>query len=122
MIEWFTIAQVVVAVAAGLLALVLGLIGRRPSDLTLAGPALVEILLIAQIVVAIAAPAAGNAPSGNPYEFWAYLLSAILIPAGAIAWALVDRTRWSTVVVGVACLSIAIMLYRMQIIWSVQGA
>jgi hypothetical protein len=122
MIQWFTIAQVAVAVAAGVLALVLGLLGRKPSDLSLAGAALVEVLLIAQVVVAIVAPAAGNPPSGNPYEFWAYLISGLLIPVGAIAWALVDRTRWSTVVVGVACLSIAIMLYRMQIIWTVQGS
>ena len=121
MIEVFTIGQITVALAAGILALVLGLLGRRPSDLTLAGPALVELLLVAQVVVAIVAPLVGNAPSGNPYEFWAYLISALVIPPAAIAWAFVDRSRWSTVVVGVACLSIAIMLYRMEVIWSVQG-
>ena len=122
MILGFTIAQVVVASVAGVLAVVLGLVGRKPSDITLAGPVLVEVLLIAQVVVAIAAPAAGNAPSGNPYEFWAYLLSALLIPVAGVAWALVERSRWSTVVVGIACLAVAIMTYRMEIIWSVQGA
>ena len=122
MILGFTVVQVVVATAAGVLAIVLGLSGRRPSDLTLAGPALVELLLVAQVVVAIVAPGAGNPPSGNPSEFWAYLLSALLIPVGGVAWALVERSRWSTVVVGVACLAVAIMTYRMEIIWSVQGA
>ena len=120
MVVGFTIAQIAVAVIAGVLALALGLAGRKPSDLTLAGPALVEALLVAQVVVAIVAPFTGNAPTGDPYEFWAYLLSALFIPAGAVVWALIDRTRWSTVVVGVACLSIAIMLYRMEVIWSVQ--
>ena len=33
MILWFTIVQIVVAVAAGVFCLVAGLIGRRPSDL-----------------------------------------------------------------------------------------
>lgn len=122
MILGFTIVQVIVASAAGALAVVLGLLGRRPSDVTLAGPVLVELLLVAQVVVAIVAPGAGNAPSGNPYEFWAYLLSALLIPIAGVAWALVERSRWSTVVVGIACLAVAIMTYRMEIIWSVQGA
>jgi hypothetical protein len=117
----FTIVQIAVAVLAGLLAVGLGLAGRKPSDLSLGGAALVEVLLIAQIVVAAIAPAAGNPPSGNPYEFWAYLISALFIPAGTIAWALVDRGRWSTVVVGAGSLAVAVMLYRMEIIWSVQG-
>jgi hypothetical protein len=34
----------------------------------------------------------------------------------------VERSRWSTVVVGVACLAIAVMLYRMLVIWTVQSA
>ena len=108
--------------AAGLLAAVFGLLGRRPSDLTLGGAALVEVLLIVQIVVAIVAPFAGNSPTGNPLEFWVYLISAALLPAAGIAWALVDRGRWSTVVVGIACLAVAIMLYRMLVIWTVQQA
>jgi hypothetical protein len=121
-IAGYTGVQIAVAVAAGLLALVLGLVGRRPSDLSLAGAALVEVLLIAQLVVAVVAPGAGNRPTGNPVEFFAYLLSALVIPPAAIVWALVERTRWAVVVVGVACLAVAVMLVRMQIIWTVQHA
>ncbi len=120
MIGWYETVEVAVAVVAGLLALVLGLAGRRPSDLSLAGAALVEVLLLIQIVVAVVAPLAGNAPSGNPAEFWAYLISAALIPIGGVVWALTERTRWATVVVGIACLAVAVMLVRMGIIWSVQ--
>ncbi|MGN6742542.1 MAG: hypothetical protein ACTHJL_04500 [Amnibacterium sp.] len=122
MIVGYTGVEVAVAVAAGVLAVVLGLAGRRPSDLSLAGPALVELLLIAQLVIAIVAPGAGNPPSGNPVEFFAYLLSALVIPPAAIVWALLERTRWAVVVVGIACLAIAVMLVRMEIIWTVQHA
>lgn len=122
MIEWFTIAQGVIAVAAGLLCLVLGLLGRVPNDLTLGMVALVEVLLLAQVVVAIVAPVSGNPPTGSLAEFWVYLGSAVLIPPAAAFWALIDRNRWSTVVLGVACLSIAVMLYRMGQIWWVQAA
>ena len=122
MIEWFTTGQLVVAVAAGLLAVVLGLAGRKPNDLVLASAALVELLLIAQIIVAIVAPAVGNAPTGSGLEFWVYLVSAALLPPLAVFWALVERNRWSTVIVGVACFAVAVMLYRMGQIWFVQVA
>lgn len=122
MILWFTTAAVVVALAGAALAVVLGLAGRKPSDLSLAGPALLELLLVAQLVISIVAPLAGNPPSGNPVEFFAYLIAALVIPPAAIYWALTERTRWSVVVVGVACFAIAVMFVRMQIIWTLQGS
>ena len=102
MILWFTIAQIAVAVAAGLLCMVLGLAGRRPSDLSVGGLALLELLLIVQIVIAVIAPFVGNPPTGSLLEFWVYLVSAALIPPAAVAWALLERSRWSTVIMGIA--------------------
>ncbi|MFT4307034.1 MAG: hypothetical protein QM604_09110 [Microbacterium sp.] len=122
MILWFTLTQVGVAAVAGLLCVVLGLAGRRPSDLSVGALALIELLLIAQVVVAIAAPFAGNAPLGNPLEYWVYLVSAVLLPPAGVAWALVERSRWSTVVMGAAALPVAVMVWRMEIIWTVQYA
>ena len=122
MILWFTIVQLVVAVVAGLLGVVLGLAGRRPSDLSVGALALVELLLIVQVVIAIAAPFAGNPPSGSVLEFWTYLVSAVLLPAAGVAWALIERSRWSTVIMGVVALSIAVMVWRMQVIWTIQVA
>ncbi|MGG7464487.1 hypothetical protein [Plantibacter sp. YIM 135347] len=122
MIEWFAFAQIAIAVLAGLLCVVLGLAGRVPNDLTMGATALVEVLLIAQLVVAIAAPAFGNAATGSVPEFYVYLVSAIILPLAGGFWALVDRSRWSTVVLGVVCLAVAVMLYRMLQIWTVQGA
>jgi len=122
MIEWFTSVQLAVAVAAGLLCLVLGLAGRKPSDLTLGSIIVVEVLLIVQVVVAIVAPAVGNAPTGSGLEFWVYLVAAALVPPAAAFWALLEPNRWSTVVLGVAALAVAVMVYRMYQIWTVQGA
>ena len=51
-------------------------------------------------------------------EFWVYLLSAVLLPAAGVAWALVERSRWSTVIMGVVALSIAVMVWRMHVIWT----
>ena len=122
MILWFTIAQVVVASAAGVLCIALGLAGRRPSDLTVGALALLELLLIVQIVIAIIAPLAGNPPTGSILEFWVYLVSAALLPPAGVVWALLERSRWSTVIMGVAALAVAVMVWRMQVIWTIQVA
>ena len=122
MIDVFTIVLIAVSTLAGVLCVVLGLAGRKPSDLSLLAVVLVEVLLLAQVGIALIAPATGNHPTGNLAEFWVYLATACLMPPAAIAWALTDRSRWSTVVLGVAALAIAVMAYRMNQIWTVQLA
>lgn len=122
MILWFTIVQVAVAVAAGLFCLIVGLAGRRPSDWSVGALALVELLLVVQVVAAIVAPFAGNPPTGDLLEYWVYLVSAVLLPIGAVLWALMERSRWSTVILGVAALAVAVMVWRMHVIWTVQIA
>lgn len=122
MILWFTIAQVIVAVAAGLFCVIAGLAGRRPGDVTVGSLALLELLLLAQIVVAIVAPFVGNPPTGSLLEYWVYLVSAALLPPAAVLWALLERSRWSTVIMGIAALSVAVMVWRMHVIWTVQLA
>ena len=120
MIEWFTWFQVIVAVAAGVLCLILGAAKQLPNDYSLGAVLLVEVLLLAQLVVALLAPVVGNEPSGSLLEFYTYLVSAIVLLPAAGFWAFAERTRWSTVILGVAALSAAIMLYRMHTIWTVQ--
>jgi len=117
MIAWFTFAQIAIALAAGVLCLVLGFARRTPSDLTMGAMALVTVLLFAQLVTAVVAPAVGNHPTGSLLEYWMYQVAIVLLPLIAMAWALIDRTRWSVVVLGVAGLAVAVMLYRMLIIW-----
>lgn len=122
MILWFTYVTVVVAVLGGILCMILGLAGRRPSDLTVGALALLELLLLAQVVISLIAPFAGNPPTGSLLEFWVYLVSAALLPIAGVGWALVERSRWSTVVLGVAALAVAVMVWRMQVIWTMQVA
>jgi hypothetical protein len=75
-----------------------------------------------QIVVAIIAPFAGNAPTGSALEFWVYLVSAALLPIAGVGWALLERSRWSTVIMGIAALAVAVMVWRMHVIWTIQIA
>jgi len=120
-IEWFTTIAIAVSVIAGLIALVLGGMGRKPDDYSVLATAAVALVLSVQIVIGIVAPFVGNEPTGDIVEWWIYLVTALVLPVGAIIWALVDRSRWATVVMGVASLAVAVMLFRMNQIWFVQG-
>ena len=122
MIEWFTTVTVVVAIVAGLAAVIIGLAGRPPADLTNGAIVVVEVLLVVQLVISLVSPLFGNYPTGSGLEFWVYLVTATLIPPLAILWGLLERNRWSTVVLGVASLAVAVMVYRMYQIWFVQLA
>lgn len=121
MIEWYTWVTVAVAVLAGILCLVLGVAKRVPDDFSLGATLLVEVLLLVQVVISIVAPFVGNHPTGDALEYWAYLITALVMLPLAGFWALVERNRWSTIVLAVANLAAAIMVFRMLIIWTVQG-
>ena len=122
MIFWFTLIQVALAVVSGLVAVIDRLYGRRPGDVTVGGLALVLLLLLAQVVLAVLSPLWGNVPAGSALEYWVYLVSAVLLPPAAVAWALIERSRWSTVIMGIAALAVAVMVWRMHVIWTVQVA
>jgi hypothetical protein len=122
MILWLTYCQIGIAVVAGFLCLVAGLAGRKPTDITNGAVVAVEATLLGQLVVTIGTSTLGNHPTGSLLEFYVYLVSAILLPPAAVFWGLIERSRWSTVVLGVACLAVAVMLYRMYQIWFIQVA
>jgi len=120
MLEWFTWVQVIVALIVTLLTLINFARKIGPNDITLGGTLLVALLLVVQIVIAIIAPLAGNPPTGDLLEFWLYLVTALALPIIAGFWALADRTRWSNLFLAVAAGSVAVMVYRMHYIWTVQ--
>lgn len=117
MILWFGIAQIAVALAAGVVCLWQWALKRSTNDYTLGATLLVGLLLVAQIVVAIVQPLVGNPASGDPLEFWMYLVVALMLPFGAGFWALFDRKRSANLVLLLVNVSVGIMLYRMLVIW-----
>jgi len=106
------------SLAVGLLSLLLGLIGRPPSGISVGAQALGELYLIVQLVASIVIVASGARAKNDTVEFFAYLITAVIIPIGAVLWALLERSKWSTVVLGVSALAIAVMLVRMHQIWT----
>ncbi|MGB3413885.1 MAG: hypothetical protein WBA28_04125 [Microbacteriaceae bacterium] len=116
---WMTWSVLAIALIGGAFCLVRGLAGKIPNDLTLAAGAFTTIGLMIQLPMSIIAPLTSNAPEGDLVEYWMYHITAILIIVAAVFWSLVERNRWSTIILGLACFSVAIMFWRMNVIWTI---
>lgn len=110
--------EVWLAVAAGLFCVILSTLKRLPSLVSLGALALVELALVIQLIWSIILVAGGAGAKGDTVEFFGYIITALFVPPAAALWALVERSRWSTMVLGVAGLTVAVMLLRMWQIWS----
>ncbi|MTD56035.1 hypothetical protein [Amycolatopsis pithecellobii] len=112
----FAVVVAVASLVVAAWAFVLAARNREPQRALLAGLAVVELLVVAQLVLGIVLLIGGGRP-GNLVTYLAYLIGAlVIIPAGA-AWALAERSRSSTVILGVACLAIPVMVLRLHQIW-----
>ena len=118
MLEWWYQAQLWFGVIAGLLLVVMGLIGRKPSGFSLALVAGSEFGLAMQLIASITLVILGERAKLDTWEFFGYLIVALMVPIAAAIWALIDRNRWSTVVMGAGVLTVVVTLVRMQQIWT----
>ena len=117
MLEVFFQIEAWSAFAVGLILIGFGLARRKPSLISLGALAFIQLGLVVQLISSIILVAGGARAKTDTVEFFAYLLVAMIVPLGAAFWALIERTRWSTFVLGVGSLTAAIMLVRMHQIW-----
>jgi hypothetical protein len=116
-ITGFSVAVAVSALVVAAWSLVFAARGREPQRPLLAGLAVVETLLIAQLVIGVVLLISGQRP-GSLATYLAYLVgSLVVIPAGTV-WALAERSRSSTVVLGITCVAIPVMVLRLYQVWS----
>ena len=118
MLDWWYSAQLWYGVVAGLLVVLLGLLGRAPSGFSLALVAGSEFGLLMQLIASVTLVILGQRAVMDTWEFFGYLLVALFVPIAAVIWALVDRSKWSTVVLGAGMLTVVVMLVRMLQIWT----
>jgi hypothetical protein len=117
MLEVFFQIEAWSAFAVGLILIGFGLARRKPSLISLGALAFIQLGLVVQLISSIILVAGGARAKTDTVEFFAYLLVAMIVPLGAAFWALIERTRWSTFVLGVGSVTVAIMLVRMHQIW-----
>jgi ABC-type glucose/galactose transport system permease subunit len=116
-VDGFFIAGAILCAVAVLLGVVATIIRTYPDDFALVSVALLEVFLVVYGISAAIRQAGGQPISGEPWEFWGYLLTALLIPALAFIWAVTDKSRYSNTVLAVSGAIVFVMLYRMEQIW-----
>lgn len=99
-------------------ALLLGILQRPPSWWSVGTAITVETALIIQLVWSIVLVSSGQSAVGDTLEYFGYIITALLVPPAAVVWAIFERTKWSTLVIGLSSLTVAIMVVRMWQIWS----
>jgi hypothetical protein len=113
----FAVAVAACAALVALWSFVQSARDRLPDTPLLIAIAVLEALLVAQLVIGIVLLAGGERP-GSLATYLAYLIGCLVVlPIGA-AWALAERSRASTVVLGIACLAIPVMVLRLNEVWS----
>lgn len=116
-VDGFFIAGAVVCLISTLLCVGAALFRQPPNDITIISVAVVELFLVVYAVSGAVRQLTGEPILGEPWEFWGYLLTALLVPVGAFWWAVLERSRWSNIVLGAVGITIFVMLFRMEQIW-----
>jgi hypothetical protein len=107
-------ALLAVSLVLAAVAFAFAALDRLPPKLHLQGLFLLQALVFAQAVVALARLGGWDGPTG---ELIGYLAVAFLLVPGGMVLALEERSRWGTAVLGAACLVLAVVVVRLQTVW-----
>ena len=70
----------VIGLVSTVICLAAGILKKAPNDTTILSVAAVELSLLVYLVGSIVRVAGGEQIAGEPWEFWGYLLTALLLP------------------------------------------
>jgi hypothetical protein len=100
---------IVVAAVSGV-----SLLLKTPQTVVALGAALVvELVIVAQLLITVFV---GSASAGF-IEILGYELTALLVPLGATALSTLEKSRRAALVITLAPLVVALMLFRTWVIW-----
>ncbi|AMB39958.1 hypothetical protein IG195_01055 [Arthrobacter sp. TES] len=107
----------IVGLISTIMCVVAGLMKKAPNDATIFSVLAVELALLVYLVGSIVRVAMGEQIAGEPWEFWGYLATALIVPVGAVYWSILERTRWSNFVLAAVGVTALVMAARMNQIW-----
>ncbi|MFJ3958687.1 hypothetical protein [Arthrobacter sp. NPDC090010] len=110
-------ATAVVGGISTVMCLVAGAMGKKPNDITILSVAAVWLVILVYLVGSIVRAVSGEPIRGEAWEFWGYMLTALMVPIGAVYWSVLERTRWSNFVLAVVGVTALVMAARMNQIW-----
>lgn len=106
-----------VGLVSTVICLTAAILKKAPNDTTILSVAAVELSLLVYLVGSIVRVVGGERIAGEPWEFWGYMLTVLLLPVGAVYWAILERTRWSNFVLAAVGVTALVMAARMNQIW-----
>lgn len=115
-----SVATIVVALVLAAWFLIRSALNRAPNRFDLLATALLGLLVAVLVVVAVIGLFDGSRPSETA-TFAGYLLTTIAFPPVAVMLARMEPTRWGSLILGVACLVMPVLVLRLQQIASVTG-
>ena len=118
MLEPLYFVLLYLSLGIGAIQLVLGFFGRKPGQPEILMSMAVFSGLAVQLLVSTILAISGERAAISTIEFFGYLLVAMIVKVAAGFWALAEKTKWSTVILGASSLTVSVMLVRMLQIWS----
>ena len=114
-----TLATIIIvgSLLLALASLITAIRDRTMGMILLCAFAVLEVALLVQGGLVIAAVADGQGPAGERVTIFGYLAGQVLIPPAGVFLALAERTRWGPAILVVAGFSIAVMTGRLLQIW-----
>ncbi|AGZ45805.1 hypothetical protein AFR_37755 [Actinoplanes friuliensis DSM 7358] len=113
-------ATIVVALLLGIWYLVRSALDRAPSNTDLWAMLGLSLLVAVLVVVAVVGLITGERPS-EWSTFVGYLITTIAFAPVGFYLARLEPTRWGTLILGVACLVLPVLVLRLQQIAEVTG-
>ena len=116
-----SVATIVAALLLAAWYLLRAALNRAPSRLDVLAGALLGVLVAVLVVVAVVGLFDGTRPA-ELATFAGYLVTTIAFAPVALYLARLEPTRWGSLILGVACLVLPVLVLRLQQIASVSGA
>ncbi len=117
MIDAYYFVLVSFTVVVGVALVTAGLFKKRLNPLALIAITGVEAGLVIQLIISLILMASGDGARTDNFQFFAYLLFALVIPVASGLWAIAEPSHHSMVALGFGSLTISVMLFRMQQLW-----
>ena len=115
-----SVATIVVSLVLAAWFLLRSALNRAPNRADLLATAALALLVAVLVVVAVIGLFGGTRPSETA-TFAGYLITTIAFAPTAYVLARMEPTRWGSLILGVACLVVPVLVLRLQQIASVTG-
>ena len=114
MVDGLVLALLGLSLVLALAAFIFALLDRLPHRLYLIGLLGLQLLVLVQAVLVLTRLGGWQGPQG---ELLGYLAVAFMLVPGGMVLTVEERTRWGTAVLGAACLVLAVVVLRLQVVW-----